>query len=96
MELEVLTDLGLLGPRQCVYWSLGSKQFWVYAQNPRVHMKGIFGFVRNQGLYTERPDGTYYHLKNFWKVKTEIQDKQLYDLIQSGLDPYQAFEMMAL
>lgn len=48
----------------------------------------------NYRICTQRPGGTWYILDGVYGFPES--EKRLHDLIESGLEPYQAFEVLAL
>lgn len=58
---------------------------------------GIYFVSVFQGgtFYTQRPDGSWYCL-TYVAGCGKFDSKTLYNLLQSGLEPYQAFEVLAL
>lgn len=77
-----------------IYWQKDQHQFCEGLDTDNLHIIKDVKSISNH-LYAKRPDGTWYKLVDFWCLPNYV-DKQLDDLIKSGLEPYQAFEIVAL
>lgn len=81
-----------------VYWDSPKYQFWdVSGPVPQDCYDMLYDnmLYDKLNLYAQRPDGTWYIIKNFRALPRSV-DQQLHDLIESGMEPYRAFEVMAL